>query len=441
MLGGNNEDYFNPLTKVWFVPGDAGAYGRVYFGYDNYFPQGGMNDQGLFFDGLAVDTPLAVPIEGKRPFTGTILLDYVMAHCATAACAAEMFETYYAQETWSWQHFFGDATGESAIVEPQAVLRQRGGCQVATNFYQSTVPPEERASACWRYETATRMRASSPPLSVETIRDVMAAVHVEGRHGSATLYTNVYDLVNRVVYLYYFFDYEHVVVIDLEEELAQGAHAYDLPALFPPNPAAEAFARPVLAHRDSLIQARRAEVDPAFLAAYAGEYEVPAEWGTPDDVIHVVPHGGSLMMVYPDAHRYELFPQGETSFFVLTWRDTRFQALFDVNFGVDAAGRVLHLEIVADGDVFARHDRLGPASFVPYVPTPVPPATAPPTPAAATVTPAPTTAATAATLPLVEPAPAPGFPWGWLIVPAALLAAAAGWWALRRRRAGRRHRT
>jgi hypothetical protein len=33
MLGGNNEDYFNPLTKVWFIPGEAGSFGRVYFGF------------------------------------------------------------------------------------------------------------------------------------------------------------------------------------------------------------------------------------------------------------------------------------------------------------------------------------------------------------------------------------------------------------------------
>ena len=33
MLGGNNEDYYNPLTKVWFIPAEAGTFGRVYFGF------------------------------------------------------------------------------------------------------------------------------------------------------------------------------------------------------------------------------------------------------------------------------------------------------------------------------------------------------------------------------------------------------------------------
>ena len=50
VLVGNNEDYKVPYTRVWFVPAEKEQYGRIYFGYDNWSPQGGMNDQGLFFD-------------------------------------------------------------------------------------------------------------------------------------------------------------------------------------------------------------------------------------------------------------------------------------------------------------------------------------------------------------------------------------------------------
>ena len=50
VLVGNNEDYNIPYTRVWFLPAENGRYGRVYFGYDNWSPQGGMNDQGLLFE-------------------------------------------------------------------------------------------------------------------------------------------------------------------------------------------------------------------------------------------------------------------------------------------------------------------------------------------------------------------------------------------------------
>jgi len=441
MLGGNNEDFVDPLTKVSFVPAEEGTFGRVYFGYENWWTEGGMNDQGLFFDGLAVGIEVPVILEGKQQFSGTNFLDHVMARCATVACVVEMYEEYYAEETWAWQHLFGDATGESAIIEPRTILRQRGGYQVVTNFYQSTTPPEERD--CWRYKTATQMLEGSPALSVEYIRDVMAATHQPGA-GSRTLYTNVYDLANRIVYLYYFHDYEHVVVIDLEEELAKGTHSYDLPALFPPNPRAEQFSAPILREYENLIRSRLVEVDPAVLAAYVGDYGMPEGWGAPDDRITVVPHGASLMMIRPDSHRNELFPQSETSFFAITWAGTPYEVWFDANFGVDAAGRVLYLELVYGEDNVVRHDRLGPESLVQGVATPVPTAVARPTTttvptsttrltAMAEPTPAPSVTPVAATPAPPVPAQNPGFPWGRAIVPVALLAAAASWVAIRRR--------
>jgi hypothetical protein len=460
MLGGNNEDSIEPLTKVWFVPAGEDTFGLVFFGYGNYRAQGGMNDQGLFFDFLSVDEAVPVLLEGKQPYTGTNFIVYdAMAHCATVACVVEMFEEYYDQEWLALQHLFGDATGESVIIEPQAILRQRGGYQVATNFLQSTVPPEERESTCWRYKTATTMLEGSPALSVEYIRDVMAAVH-QNRRPSQTVYTNVYDLANRMIYLYYFSDYEHVVVIDLEEELAKGAHAYDLPALFPPNPTAQEFNAPALRSYDSVIRSRRVEVDPAFLAAYVGEYAPPGSAPpAPGEWVSVVPYGASLMMIFPDSHRYELFPQSETSFFVVTWNkaNQRFQVQFDVDFGVDdATGRVLYMDFVfGPGDNYARNDRLGLESYVPYTPTPVPTATSRPTrvllpsptsqptataepTAAAEPTPASSATPLAVTPPPPIPAPDAGFPWGWTILPVALLAAAAGWVAIRQRRSTRR---
>ena len=262
-----------------------------------------------------------------------------------------------------------------------------------------------------------------------------------------------------MVYLYYFSDYEHVVVIDLEEELAKGAHAYDLPALFPPNPAAQEYNAPALRGYDSVIRSRRVEVDPAFLAAYVGEYAPPGSAPrAPGEWVSVVPYGTSLMMIFPDSHRYELFPQSETSFFVVTWNkmNERFQVQFDVDFGVDeATGRVLYMDFVfGPGDNYVRNDRLGLESFVPYIPTPVPTATSRPP-----ERPCPPRRPNLRPRPSLPPRPSPrrpypprrcgypaspvpapdaGFPWGWTILPVALLAAAAGWAVIRQRRSTRR---
>jgi len=52
-LAGNNEDYKSPFGTIWFLPAENGKFGRVYFAWKSngrHFPQGGMNDQGLFYD-------------------------------------------------------------------------------------------------------------------------------------------------------------------------------------------------------------------------------------------------------------------------------------------------------------------------------------------------------------------------------------------------------
>jgi hypothetical protein len=65
-LAGNNEDGRNPFTKLWFIPAGDDMFGQMYVGFDDYYPQGGMNDQGLFFDVLAVSQTI-IPPQTEKP--------------------------------------------------------------------------------------------------------------------------------------------------------------------------------------------------------------------------------------------------------------------------------------------------------------------------------------------------------------------------------------
>src|SRR5262245_30109664 len=49
----NNEDYSNPTTRMWFIPGGEGRHGCVYVGFDDGWGQGGRNTEGLAFDWVA----------------------------------------------------------------------------------------------------------------------------------------------------------------------------------------------------------------------------------------------------------------------------------------------------------------------------------------------------------------------------------------------------
>jgi hypothetical protein len=48
---GNNEDFSDQRTNVWFIPPQDGKFGYMYFSYDNGWPQGGMNDRGCVSTG------------------------------------------------------------------------------------------------------------------------------------------------------------------------------------------------------------------------------------------------------------------------------------------------------------------------------------------------------------------------------------------------------
>jgi hypothetical protein len=45
----NNEDWLNPRTRIWFAPAVTGHYGCAYVGFDDGYPQGGLNTKGVAF--------------------------------------------------------------------------------------------------------------------------------------------------------------------------------------------------------------------------------------------------------------------------------------------------------------------------------------------------------------------------------------------------------
>jgi len=240
-FGGNNEDFVNPLTSIWFVPGEGESYGTAYVGYDDFAIQGGVNEAGLFFDGLAVRQVEVPATPGRPEYTGPNLAVDLLTECDSVACVLERFKELGAPTTWIGQALFGDRFGDSVIIEPLAIIPKEGDFQVATNFFQSEIPPGERTDR--RYVTATSMLAAAQTFSVDVMRDVMEATHQEGTDN--TVYSTVYDLRAGVIHLYYFNDFASEVTFDLDEELAQGLHAYELSDLFPDNLIAGYVAAPI----------------------------------------------------------------------------------------------------------------------------------------------------------------------------------------------------
>jgi hypothetical protein len=272
-LGGNNEDGFNPLTKIWFVPGSDGGYGSAWVGYDDLVIQGGMNEAGLFFDGLAVREVTVPPKPGKPELTGGSAWTALMSRCSSVDCVRQFYDDTSLPGTWNGQALFGDRYGNSAIVEPLTIIPKEGAFQVATNFFQSEIPAADRTDE--RYVIATSMLEHRDRFSADLMRDVLHATSQQGDVN--TLYSTVYDLNVGTIDLYYFQDFGKKITFDLRTELAKGIHGYDIPALFPPSEAADRVAAPIRGRiAAALGKIPEVAVTNADLARFVGTYEAPA---------------------------------------------------------------------------------------------------------------------------------------------------------------------
>jgi len=162
------------------------------------------------------------------------------------------------------QLHFADATGDAVIIsagkDGEMVFTRKpqgDGFLVSTNFNVAN-PSNGYDYPCWRFEKATELLGQlvkkEGPVSGKVVTSVMDAVHVEG--ASWTIETMVADLVNGVMYLYYFYQYENPVIINVKDELANPRTSGPLSKLFPENvqkEAAERYKKMTKASRMNII--------------------------------------------------------------------------------------------------------------------------------------------------------------------------------------------
>lgn len=237
---GNNEDYSNPNTVVWVVPSSEDSYGGIYFGYQEGAPQGGINEKGLAFDGLALP-PYPMNDHPDLPNVSrnsTHLWREIMAKSANLEEAITIATSYNWADPTPHQVLFADKAGNAAVIGPGmdgevAVTRKTvgDGYLVATNF---NVADPNNTESCWRYDTATDMLAkirNEDDLTEKAVQNILDAVHVEGDINN-TLYSNVFDLNTGTVYLVYWHQFAEVVTLNVEEEIASAPPVRSIRDLF-----------------------------------------------------------------------------------------------------------------------------------------------------------------------------------------------------------------
>ncbi len=234
VLVGNNEDWFysTPVTVRLVRPAE-GEYGMICFVIYS-FVQGGMNDQGLFFD-MAICPQTQVPYSPEKPqFELRDMGERILAQCSNVEEALKMVQVYNPPSNLQDHLLFADKAGNAAVVEwvnnELHIIPKQGNFQVITNFWFSE--PKLGGYPCSRYEIATEMLENQNVVSLDNIRVVLEQTSQNWGDGG-TVYSNIYDLANGDVYIFNLADFEHPIKFNLADELQKGSHTHTLQSLFP----------------------------------------------------------------------------------------------------------------------------------------------------------------------------------------------------------------
>lgn len=336
VLAGNNEDSRYPLTKMWVVPGKQGSYGRIYFGYNDLVSQGGVNDKGLFYDGFAT-TRQSINKDNGKPLYNDFFVDFwdrIMSTCSTVEEVVAFMESYNFSGNPVLEHsmlMFGDAQGNSVIIEGEKILRKQGDFQLVTNFYQSLTD----SITCERFLVGQKALTELEEVSVESATGVLQAMHTD-----YTRYSQVYDLCNGKIYVYNNHNYQECVTFDIAGELAKGPAYYDLPSLFTEHTDAYQALRNKYQNKQKALFNNYYNVqgdlpETAKMGDYRFEnYYIPGtdrvilEDSAPTISLRKEAGGFYMRRNYGYSSEYQFFPEAEGRYFSLT-RHFKFTLIFD----------------------------------------------------------------------------------------------------------------
>lgn len=233
VYAGGNEDFREKDFHIWFEPAaNKNEYGSVFIGHPiwegKYHAFHGMNTAGLYHDSFGGAQKELKGMKELPEYDGDRSLhEDVMMKNATVKEAIKFMGHYYHQLYKTDMSLFGDATGNAAVKEGDVVVAKNGDFMVLTNFMLSQV--KSPMTVCDRYRITTNMLNENKK-SLDLARAILSTTHNEGLW--STKYSVICDLTHKIMYIYYFHDFEEVYVLDLEEELKKGKRRFPLKDLF-----------------------------------------------------------------------------------------------------------------------------------------------------------------------------------------------------------------
>jgi hypothetical protein len=241
---GNNEDAWRVNSRIWFETRKNGRYGAAYVGHDDGFPQGGLNEAGLVYDGFAVYPRALRPAAGKKKMEGAgDFLKSILQQCSTVREVQSFVNQYDRSRSNGGMFLFVDRSGDYLVVEADTTILGHDEKYVLSNFCPSLTPNPADVKID-RYKRGRVFLQDKEDTSLGFCTAMMDTMHeCRANLGDGTTYTSVYDLKEKLIYLYFYHDYRNCVTFNLERELLKGDHAFLLTDVFPPNAEYTRFTR------------------------------------------------------------------------------------------------------------------------------------------------------------------------------------------------------
>ncbi|WP_261511985.1 carcinine hydrolase/isopenicillin-N N-acyltransferase family protein [Chryseobacterium paludis] len=234
---GNNEDESPDMNyRFWYFPEENNSFGYMLWsekheGYDPVmwqYPQGGLNEYGLFLDYTAIDNIPVIADPSKKTREQEVVND-ILKTCKTVKEALMFINQFNLIKLSGAQLFIGDATGNYATVHGNYVIKKTDRNFTLTNYCIANGHKE----ACWRRETAYSKLDTFKHYNKNNISDILKESSQKWPGDVVTNYSMVVNLKNREMILYYKNDFKTPRIINLTEELKKGKHSKDITAYFP----------------------------------------------------------------------------------------------------------------------------------------------------------------------------------------------------------------
>lgn len=228
---GNNEDWWNPMTQIWFEPKKNYKFGYMAIGFHDNFAQGAVNDGGLMFDGFAMPFKPTKNTTNKEYIEMSKVISTIMHNYSSVEDVKKYLAKINLIDLTNSMLVFIDKDGKYLRVESDELFIGNEEQQSFSNFYPSLTSSTELVDLPY-YQNGCKFIKSS----VENNANFSYVTSVmDNFKQTSTQYTTIYDLKNGIIKLFYFHNFKNSVEINLVKELKKGKHTIKIPDLFPKN--------------------------------------------------------------------------------------------------------------------------------------------------------------------------------------------------------------